>query len=157
MSTPHVSLSFATRWRRPWQAMTSVFVGAASLSAALLVAGADCTGGEEDAFCFLCNQAISLTVTDAQTGAVLTDYHVELILDEEPLGFVSNCESDVRTTDECTFGDVLGIYHLVVSAEGYKTRESIVRVAGFPGDTCNRACISPLLTVVPLEPLVSAP
>ncbi len=116
------------------------------------------TGG--DCPCLLCEPgaAVTLTVTDGSTGAPITTFLVDVAVNDVPLGEPPACSEEQRAGNEfCSFGDDTGLYHLVVAAPGYETREALVR-QGEPGGgglCCRNVCLTAQSITVALDPLES--
>lgn len=103
--------------------------------------------------CFVCDQAVSLTVVDTD-GLPVNTFVVEAIVNGASIGEPSGCGVDERNGNSCSFGAEIGTYHLIVSAPGYETRESMVRVAEVGGgDLCCRACLRGRELTLELTPL----
>lgn len=131
--------------------MLRVFVALASL----LVAAA-CPGSlpPPECECFPCSTAVQLTVVDGEDGTALNNFEIELILNGEARGTPAGCFSEDRTGNFCEFGSETGVYHMVVTAPGYATREARLRQPERgTGDLCCRACLSARVLTVELDPL----
>lgn len=119
-----------------------------------------CTPGGGECMCFLCEPsgAVTLTVLDARTQGPLTTFVVDGTVNGVPLGQPSPCRAENREGNACTFGDEGGLYHLVVGAPGYETREVLVRQAdGGAGDLCcdQPVCLASARVTVSLDPLAA--
>lgn len=158
--------TFTRSWSRR---LASVAAHGRAASTVLVVVGmaalavlAACTGGAGTPCpCTICqtSTAVLLTVTDDETGSGIDDFFVEVLRDGEPeQGSPEplDCMEAFRDGNECGFGTGPGVYHVIVSAPGYETREAVVRVAAETNsDLCCRACLSakPLrMALTPVSP-----
>lgn len=104
--------------------------------------------------CTPCSTAVELTVVDGQDGGAIESFVIEALLNGEAIGTPAGCAPEDRTANFCAFGFETGVYDLVVSAPGYETRETRVRQPERgSGDLCCRACLSPRLVTLELDPL----
>lgn len=129
----------------------------ASLVTSLL---ASCSSGGDECTCQPCNfdEAVTLTVVDARTGGPVTTFVVDATVNGQPRGQPEACRPELRTGSSCSFGDEGGLYHLVIGAAGYETREVLVRQADRgAGDLCcnQSVCLSSREVTVSLDPLES--
>jgi len=121
-----------------------------------LVSAAGCAPGVgELCECFPCTAAVNLRVLDAVNGAPLEDFVLEAIVNGSLRGVPEGCRPEERNGNTCSFGLETGIYHLVVAAPGYATREALVRLAepGSGGEQCCRICLLSEETTVRLDRL----
>lgn len=111
---------------------------------ALLACDEEATG---ECVCTPCAGAISLFVVD-NAGIAATDWTVAATHDGESVD-TSNCDADVRAgTNQCTFGDALGVYEItVVGPTG--SVQATSRLASRVGQNCC-ACLVSTLTQVAL-------
>lgn len=124
----------------------------------VLCALAGCSAGTAECTCQPCvvGAAVTLSVIDARTGAPVTTFLVDATVNGVPMGQPASCEEDAREGNACVFGDEGGLYHLVVGAPGYETREVLVRQADQGvGDLCcdGRVCLTSEEITVALDPL----
>jgi hypothetical protein len=127
----------------------SLSATAVLLVVALSLALPTCGPPTDACTCFLCESAVYLEVSDAISGAPVTDFVVEAILNDVAVGEPDECTSEMRDpTYACSFGESAGVYHVIVRAPGYDTVEGVVRIAEEDeSELCCRACLSakPLL------------
>lgn len=113
-----------------------------------------------DCACLLCEpgSAVTLTVVDGSTGGPITTFLLDVAVNDTRIGEPPSCTEEQRAGDEfCSFGDDTGLYHLVVAAPGYQTREAVVR-QGEPGGgdlCCRNVCLTPQDLTVALDPLAA--
>jgi hypothetical protein len=124
------------------------------LALAPFVASANCGTGGGQCPCPACAGAVSLTVTD-EAGNGLTDWLMEATLNGVPVDDFGACAPQNRVGSNCVFGQESGMYHVVVRAAGFETREIAVRVAAPSGaDCCNGFfCVGPVNIDARMEPL----
>lgn len=117
---------------------------ASVLAAFVVVLGLpSCGPGQTDCMCLPCTTAVTLTVIDGRTGGPITTFVLDALLNGDPIGQPPECSEETRTGNSCSFGQEPGLYHLVVGAPGYETRETLVRQPDQgSGDICCRACLS---------------
>jgi hypothetical protein len=98
---------------------------------------------------------VNLRVLDAVNDAPLEDFVLEAVVNGAPRGVPEGCRPEERNGNTCSFGLETGIYHLVVAAPGYATREALVRLAepGSGGEQCCRICLLSEETTVRLDRL----
>lgn len=123
--------------------------------ALVFVASAACGPGPGSLCqCSPCTAAITLTVVDARDNTAIDNFSIEAVANGTPLGEPNGCRAEDRTDNTCSFGLETGLYHLVVTAPGYATREAVVRLAEpGGGDLCCRACLNSEETTLGLDPL----
>lgn len=120
-------------------------------SAALLVAA--CAPPPPFCECFVCERAVTMSVVDLD-GRAVDAFVVEAIVNDVPQGQPEECAPEGRIANSCSFGAEIGVYHLIVSAPGFKSREVVVRLAEEgAGDICCQACLRGREITVELEPL----
>jgi hypothetical protein len=124
------------------------------LSLLCLVAPLACVdgGNGNECECFICESAVALAVIDKDTQEGITNFSVELIWNGTPLGEPFRCQDRAEDSSTCSFGEEPGIYHVIVQAPGYETREGLVRVAD-EGDSeiCCAACLAAKVLRLELE------
>lgn len=100
------------------------------------------------------SSAVLLSVIDGRTTAPVSTFLVDATVNGVPLGEPAACSLERRENNTCLFGEVSGLYHLVVTAPGYETRELVVRQAGQGGsDRCCLECLRPSEVTLSLDPL----
>lgn len=118
---------------------------------------AGCGPATDRCDCLVCERAVQLEVVDARGNAV-SDFWVEAIVNGERVGQPEECDVAVREQNRCSFGFVVGTYHVVVSAPGFETREVMVRVADQSGGAaCCTACLRGKEITLALTSTESAP
>lgn len=130
----------------------------ALLSALVVTALLGCTPGARECACFPCdvNGVVRLSVRDGPTGGPLSTFVVDATVNGTSIGEPPTCAVEARGGDSsCTFGDEGGLYHLVVGAPGYETREVLVRQPDAAGDLCcnQPICLTLEEVTVALDPL----
>ena len=109
----------------------------------------------EECPCTVCGDAVELVVEEEDTGAPISDFVVEVIYNDRPSGEPGDCSVNARDgANSCSFGNDSGIYHVIVSAPGFETREALVRIAeeGSSEICCDR-CLSQRNLTVGLTPV----
>ena len=117
--------------------------------------GGGCPGGgpQTECECIVCSDAVLLSVSDAESGQPLEDFRVEVIYNGVPQGEPAACAAESRTDNVCGFGADPGLYHAIVSAPGYETREVVARVASeAASELCCLACLVPREIAIQLTP-----
>jgi len=104
--------------------------------------------------CLPCTTAIELTVVDAVNNGPVTAFELQVLLNDQAIGTPAGCAPEDRDGNFCAFGFETGIYDLIATAPGYATREARIRQPERgSGDICCRACLSPRLLTLALDPL----
>lgn len=104
--------------------------------------------------CTPCSVAIELTVVDAVSNGPITNFEIEVVLNDQAVGTPNGCQVEDREGNFCAFGFETGIYDLIVTAPGYGTREARVRQPERgSGNLCCQACLSPRLLTLGLDSL----
>jgi len=142
----------ARRSRRRARAFLALAVGVcvAPLAASLPL-GAACTGFTCE--CFFADRAVTLVVVDDATARGVDDFFVEAIVNDVPIGEPPECNARFREGNTCSFGEEPGIYHVIVRAPGYETREAVARVAEeADSDLCCNALLASKNIEIALTP-----
>ena len=115
---------------------------------------AGCVDGlSNECGCLLCDGAVGLTVDDAETQEGITNFVVEVVLNGESIGQPTACATRAEDSNSCVFGQDIGVYHVIVRAPGYETREAMVRIADEgSSEICCSACLSPKPLQLKLDP-----
>ena len=101
----------------------------------------------------LCDGAVGLAVDDADTNEGITNFVVEVIHNGDPMGEPIECQGRAEDSNSCIFGQDVGIYHVIVRAPGYDTREAVVRIADEgSSEICCSACLSAKPLQLKLDP-----
>lgn len=118
---------------------------------ASLPLGAACTGFACE--CFFADRAVTLVVVDDATARGIDDFFVEAIVNDVPVGEPPECNARFREGNTCSFGEEPGIYHVIVRAPGYATREAVARVAEeADSDLCCNALLASKTVEIALTP-----
>lgn len=125
----------------------------ARLSLLVLLLGAWSCAPPTACPCFICDAAVTLAVVDSD-GAGVDGFVVAHAVNGEARGEPQACAPATREDNTCSFGVEIGVYHLVVSAPGFRPREAVVRVAeGAGSDLCCNRCLAGTDLTLQLEPL----
>ncbi len=105
------------------------------------------TEAESDCVCTPCSGAITLFVVDSAAQPA-TDWSVVATLDGAPVDMTA-CNVNVRAgSNQCTFGDELGVYQVTVSGPTGQV-QATTRLASRVGQNCC-TCLSSTLQQVAL-------
>jgi hypothetical protein len=102
--------------------------------ALVLVGGVACTGGAA-CECVPCSSAVTVVVVDTD-GDPVDDWTLEATVDGRRVDDFDACDPGARDGNQCSFGVERGVYHIIVRAPGYATREMNVRFAAESGTDC---------------------
>jgi hypothetical protein len=131
----------------------SMALGVVACFVALGMATTSCTSGNTCA-CAACGNAVTLNVFSRDNHTPLTGaWSVDAAVNGQNVDLAGACDAVTRgsASNTCQLGTELGVYDLVIRAQGFADREVAVRVAQGLEDCCS-TCISPQSIDVELTP-----
>ncbi len=120
------------------------------LGTAFVALGANCDG-VSTCECFPCTSAIDLQVFDSQGNALGDAWTAEATVDGVAVEDIVNCDPSARFGNDCSFGQVTGLYRITVRSPGFQTKQIAARFAAKTGEDCCRCLQATTVHAVLLE------